>query len=49
LWFYKWNKVFLIIKYKDGNGDWLWFDNGTELDFGASTNDRYLVMQTNAG
>ena len=40
---------FLIIKYKDGNGDWLWFDNGTELDFGAGTNDRYLVMQTNAG
>ena len=40
---------FLIIKYKDGNGDWLWFDNGTELDFGAGANDRYLVMQSNAG
>tara|TARA_A100001011_G_scaffold310818_1_gene327645 strand:+ start:268 stop:2337 length:2070 start_codon:yes stop_codon:yes gene_type:complete len=40
---------FLIIKYKDGTGDWLWFDNGTELDFGAGANDRYLKIQTNAG
>ena len=40
---------FLIIKYKDGNGDCLWFDNGTEVDFGAGANDRYLVMQSNAG
>ena len=39
----------LIIKYKDGNGDWLWFDNGTQLGFDAGANDRYLVMQGSAG